>query len=134
MHTSTTLNAYLAFPHVQQVFRLERTTTVVKTGEIRHEIVVGVTSCDSNRATPADLLAAVRQHWTIENQVHWTRDVTWKEDASHVRTGSAPRMLASFRNMVLSWLDLKKKKGIASQLRILGWDRDAALAVVTEAV
>ena len=116
------------------MFRLERTTTVVKTGEIRHEIVVGVTSCDSNRATPADLLAAVRQHWTIENQVHWTRDVTWKEDASHVRTGSAPRMLASFRNMVLSWLDLKKKKGIASQLRILGWDRDAALAVVTEAV
>ncbi len=128
------MNGYVKFPYVQQVFQLERTTTDVKTGAIRHEIVVGVTSYDANRATPADLLAAVRQHWTIENQVHWTRDVTWKEDASHVRTGSAPRMLASFRNMVLSWLDLKKKKGIASQLRILGWDRDAALAVVTEAV
>ncbi len=109
---------------------------MVKTGKIRHEIVVGVTSRTAEQATPADLLAAVRQHWTIENQVHWTRDVTGKEDASRVRTGSASRVLASLRNAVLSGLDLKKKKneGTASQLSALGWDRQAAIAFVTEPI
>ena len=83
---------------------------MVKTGEIRHEIVVGVTSCDANRATPADLLAAVRQHWTIENQVHGTRDVTGKEDASHVRTGSAPPHARQFPQRGAEWVRPEEEK------------------------
>lgn len=59
---------------------------------------MGLTSRDSKQVTPAELLAAARHHWTIENQVHWARDVTGKEEVSHVRTGAAPRVLASFRN------------------------------------
>ncbi|MCL5972239.1 MAG: hypothetical protein M1499_06735 [Firmicutes bacterium] len=102
----------------------------MKTGEMRHEIIVGLTSRSREQA----LLDAVRQHWTIENKVHWTRDVTWQEDKSRVRTGAAPRILASFRNAVLSGLDLKNKKRIASQLRAFAWDREAAIAFVTDPV
>ena len=130
LRASTVLNSYENFPYIQQVFPLERTTTLVKTSEMRHETIVGLTSRSREQA----LLDAVRQHWTIENKVHWTRDVTWQEDKSRVRTGAAPRILASFCNAVLSGLDLKNKKRIASQLRAFAWDREAAMAFVTDPV
>lgn len=131
IRTSTALNNFSNFPHIQQVFSLERTTTILKTGEVRHETVVGVCSRGPADLAPQALLEAVRLHWTIENKVHWVRDVNWREDQSRVRTGAAPRILASLRNAVLSWLDLKKKTHIASQLRTLAWDRNAAIALVT---
>ena len=134
LRASTALNDYLNFPYTQQVFILERTTTIVKTGQVRQETVVGVTSRPSEKASSKDLLDAVRQHWTIENKVHWVRDVDWQEDKSRVRTGAAPHILASFRNAVLSWLDLKNKKHIARQLRQFAWDKTLVIALVTEPV
>lgn len=134
LRASTVLNSYENFPYIQQVFPLERTTTLVKTSEMRHETIVGLTSRSRKQAPPQALLDAVRQQWTIENKVHWTRDVTWQEDKSRVRTGAAPRILASFRNAVLSGLDLKNKKRIASQLRAFAWNREAAIAFVTDPV
>lgn len=113
---------------------MERTTTILKTGEVRRETVVGLCSRRPAELPPPALLDAVRLHWTIENKVHWVRDVNWREDQSRVRTGAAPHILASFRNTVLSWLDLNKTMRIASQLRAFAWDRDAAIALVTEPV
>jgi predicted transposase YbfD/YdcC len=42
--------------------------------------------------------AWVRGHWHIENKLHWVRDVTYQEDKSLVRTGNAPRVMASLRS------------------------------------
>ncbi len=134
IRTSTALNAFANFSHLQQVFALERTTTILKTGEVRQAPVVGLCSRRPAELPPEALLDATRLHWTIENQVHGVRDVTWREDQSRVRIGAAPRVLASLRNAVLSWLDLKKKTRIASQRRVFAWDRDAAIALVTEPV
>lgn len=134
IRTSTVLNNFSHFPHIQQVFSLERTTTILKTGAVRHETVVGLSSRGPAALPPHALLDAVRLHWTIENKVHWVRDVNWREDHSRVRTGAAPQILASFRNAILSWFDLKKKTRIASQLRAFAWDRDAAIALVTEPI
>jgi hypothetical protein len=92
------------------VFQVERTTTDIKTAKTCDEIMVGVIRRDPKQATPPDLLAAARHHWIIENQVHWTRDVTGKDDGCCIRPRSIPRMLVSFRKAVWSWLDLKKKK------------------------
>ncbi len=52
----TALNAYLDVPYIQQVFVLERTTTIGKTGQVRQETVVGVTRRPSDKASPKDLL------------------------------------------------------------------------------
>lgn len=71
---NTVLNAHLKFPYVQQVFRLERTTTHTNTREVRHEVVVGLTSRSPDQAPPQVLLDVGRQHWTIENKVPWPRD------------------------------------------------------------
>jgi predicted transposase YbfD/YdcC len=48
-------------------------------------------------ADPATLAAWVRGHWEIENRLHWVRGVTYQEDKSLVRTGNAPRVMASLQ-------------------------------------
>jgi predicted transposase YbfD/YdcC len=53
-----------------------------------------VTSLSAEQASPADLLAHIRGHWTVE-ATHRVRDVIYGEDASRVRTGNAPPIMAN---------------------------------------
>ena len=68
-------------------------------------------------AGPATLAAWVRGHWEIENRLHWVRDVTYQEDKSLVRTGNAPRVMASLRSLAISLLRLDGHANIASANR-----------------
>jgi predicted transposase YbfD/YdcC len=113
------------FPHVAQVFLVERQIT--KGDQTTYQAVLYVTSLTAQQAGPADLLAYVRAHWTIENQVHWVRDVTLGEDASRVRTGNAPRVMATCRNLVLSILRLAGITNIAAALRYNAGDNRRVL-------
>jgi hypothetical protein len=60
-------------------------------------VVYAVTSLTAAQARPARLAEWIRGHWGIE-ALHHLRDVTFAEDASQVRTGTAPRAMASLRN------------------------------------
>ena len=68
-------------------------------------------------ADPATLAAWVRGHWEIENCLHWVRDVTYLEDKSLVRTGNAPRVMASLRSLAISILRLDGHANIAAANR-----------------
>jgi hypothetical protein len=59
----------------------------------------------------------VRRHWGTENQLHHVRDTAWTEDASRVRTGAAPRTMASLRNLAIGALRLTGHTNIAAGLR-----------------
>ena len=63
------------------------------------------------------MLELSRGHWAIENGLHWVRDVTFDEDRSQVRTKSAPRVMATLRNLAISLLRLAKRPNIAKALR-----------------
>jgi predicted transposase YbfD/YdcC len=76
-----------------------------------------VTSLYEIRASKAKLLGLIRQHWGIENSLHWVRDATMGEDRSKVRSDSAPRALATLRNLVISILRLTGATNIAKGLR-----------------
>ncbi len=118
---SSALTAYLAeagWPQVQQVLRVERLST--EHGTCTREVRDFVTSLDTQWAA-AELLALVRGHWRIENSVHYVRDVTLGEDASTVRSGSAPRVLAALRNTVLALLHQRHVANIAAALRSYAW-------------
>ena len=104
----------LNFPYVVQVFLIERTVTVK--GKTTHQAMLYVTSLTAEQADPADLLAYVRQHWGIE-VLHWIRDVTFREDASRIRTGNTPRVMATLRNVVVSLLRIHDTTNIAAALR-----------------
>lgn len=95
---SSMLAEYQEWPYLAQVVKLERTrTTKLKaTGEVAY----GITSLPASDADAARLLAVGRGHWRIENSLHYRRDVTLQEDASQVRRGQAPQVLAALNNLV----------------------------------
>jgi hypothetical protein len=85
------------FPGAAQAFRLRRDTGGLDGVWTRKEIVYGITSLPAHLAGPAQLNHYQRRHWVVEDRLHGVRDVTFGEDASQLRTGTAPRALAAFR-------------------------------------
>jgi predicted transposase YbfD/YdcC len=73
----------------------------LKSGKVTREVSYALTSLSPERADAATLEALWRGHWTIENRVHYVRDVTFGEDGGHAAAGSTARALASMRNALL---------------------------------
>ena len=73
-------------------------------GKPYEEVVHGITSLPPEKADAGRLLELVREHWRIENGLHHVRDVTLGEDASRVRCGAAPQVLAALRNVAIHLL------------------------------
>ena len=107
--------AWVQFPGARQIAQIRRTVT--RAGKRTVEVVYVITSADHQAAPPATLAAWVKGHWAIENQLHWVRDVTYDEDRSQVRTGHAPRVMATFRNAAISLLRMTGWTCIAAGLR-----------------
>lgn len=124
---STELNEFLGgqWAGVAQVFQLTR--TVSEDGQIRREVVYGITSLSPARASAARILALVRAHWRIENRLHWRRDVTLREDHCQVRKGQAPRILALLNSFLLAMLDFLGVSNVPKQMRL--FDAQPLLAV-----
>jgi hypothetical protein len=117
IETSTALNGYIRFPYGAQVFRIRRITTDLKGEHYHEEVSYGITSLTPEQADAKRLLQLVRGHWSIENSLHWVRDVTFDEDRSQVRTGGGPQVMATLRNLVISLLRLRGFSSIAKALR-----------------
>jgi predicted transposase YbfD/YdcC len=106
----------LPFPHVNQVWLVERYVTD-STGEHLSAVAqLGVASHTPEQATPAQIAAYVQGHWAIES-LHWIRDTCYREDRSRVRTRSGPRVLASLRNLAINALRLAGRYDITEATR-----------------
>lgn len=113
------------FPGAAQAFRLRRDTGGLDGVWQRKEIVYGITSLPADLAGPVHLNYYERRHWVVENRLHWVRDCTWHEDGSQLRTGTAPRALATFRNLAISAFRLAGRANIAHARRDLHDPNDA---------
>ncbi len=122
--SSGALKDYLDWPGAQQVCQVERVAE--QKGKVRSEVRYAITSLGPEVGARR-LLGLVRGHWAIENRLHYVRDVTFGEDASQVRTGSAPQVMAAFRNAVIGLLRQAGWTNIAAALRHVSWQPDAAL-------
>ncbi len=120
---------WIDFHGAVQVAQLRRTVT--KAGKKTVEVVYLITSADPRIATPSMLAAWMQGHWGIENRLHWVRDVTFDEDRSQVRTGNAPQVMATLRNVVISLLRLAGWTSIAHALRHHAADQRRPLALLT---
>jgi predicted transposase YbfD/YdcC len=104
------------WPGLQQVFQLERCSVSTTTGERHVERVYGVTSLSARRASPARLLHLNREHWGIENGLHYRRDVTLHEDAGRTKTTAFGHLMATLNNLVIgltigrAWTNLAKAR------------------------
>jgi hypothetical protein len=92
--------------------------------------VFGVTSLAGPARHPRQIAAYVRGHWQIENKLHWVRDVSFGEDASRVRTGAGPQVMASLRNLAISAFRLAGHANIAKALRFMARDPRRPLALL----
>jgi predicted transposase YbfD/YdcC len=108
--------AGLDFPHATQALRITRRVRPLTGRNWRTMTVYAVTSLTAAQASPARLADWVRGHWGIE-ALHHLRDTTFAEDACQVRTGTAPRAMASLRNLAIGILRLHGHRNIATALR-----------------
>jgi predicted transposase YbfD/YdcC len=116
----TAVAAGLAFPHAAQAIQIVRRRRPLNGKNTRKwstETAYAITSLTAAQASPAELAAIVRGHWSIEDRLHWVRDVVYDEDRSQVRTGNGPRVMASLRNLAISILRLTGETNIAAALR-----------------
>lgn len=105
------------WPGLRQVLQVNRTVTDKRTGHTTTERAYAITSLSPGRATPGQLLVAWREHWHIENKLHWVRDVTFDEDRSTVRSGRIPQVMAALCNTAIGLLRLMGATNIAKACR-----------------
>ena len=114
---STELVGYIDFPYAAQVFCIQRDTRELTTGKCRAETVYGVTSLGPEKADPARLLSLNRRHWSIENGLHYVRDMSFDEDRCRIRKYAGAQVMAALRNLAISLLRLAGAAHIAPALR-----------------
>jgi predicted transposase YbfD/YdcC len=90
------------WPDVQQLVRRECERIVLKTGKRSCEVTYAMVSLTPAQAGAATIERLWRGHWTIENQTHYVRDVTFGEDAGHAAQGNTAHVLAALRNGLLT--------------------------------
>ena len=118
-----TLNAvtvhHVGFPHAAQVVQVTGKRRALHTNTRRWRTVTAyaITSLPFTQASPARLADLLRGQWAIENCLHWVRDVTFAEDGSQVRTGTAPQVMACLRNLVIGALSRAGPVNVAVALR-----------------
>lgn len=127
---STDLNDYLDWPDVQQVLRIERTWR--EHGLTKRCVNYAITSLTAGRAKADALLRLKRGHWAIKNNLHWTKDVTLREDASLVHAGQGPRVMSLLRDTALNPCHVAGIRQIAATLRALSRHPDHAVALVVQ--
>src|SRR3954451_5048402 len=105
------------FPHAAQIAKIVRRRRRPGRNPTVQTVYL-ITSLTHRQATPERLAGFARGQWTIENGLHWVRDVTQGEDRCRVRTGSAPQNLAAVRNTVISLFRFHGHNSIAEAHRI----------------
>lgn len=106
---SNTLNKYIDFPHVGQVFMIERHVLHKKSGSVSREIAYGVTSRTMDQANPRRILEVNRGHWAIENRCHYVIDWNFDEDRSRIRKGHGPENVSRLRRFAVGVIQFISK-------------------------
>lgn len=93
-----------------------------------------ITSLSPQEADAKRVLAWVRGHWTIENQLHRTRDVQMREDASRIRQGQAARVLAGLSNAIIGLLTRRGYNSVKHTAEVFQAQPLLALALFTRVI
>jgi hypothetical protein len=129
---SRQLKDFLDWPYLEQVFKLERKFTFIKTGEFQQQVGYGFTSLSRDEIPPHKLLSLIRSDFGIENGLHYRRDVTLHEDQTRMTKGTMGQAMACLNNLVLALLLHKMKfRYIPSARRFCSAHPEHAFACIT---
>jgi hypothetical protein len=127
---SSLLNDYLDWPHLGQVFKLERRFTYLASGKVESEVQYGLTSLLAKDASPERLLKIVRSEWGIESGLHYRRDVTYEEDQTRMTKKPMGRAMAIINNLVINLLNSQGFDNHAHARRVFEASTGKALALI----
>ena len=117
-----------AWKHISSVAKVVRTRCVGdhKTQQTRYYI------SSLTNANAKQVLTATRNHWSIENSLHWILDVVFGEDQSRIRMGNAQKNFTLLRKITLALLkqDTTTKAGIKIKRHKAGWNEDYLLKML----
>ncbi len=131
--TSQLLKGYLAWPHLEQVFKIERQVKDSK-GQVLHaETVYGLTSLRRQEADAQALLGYTRGYWGIENGLHYRRDKTFREDAMRTANPTLAQIMAAINNLAIGLLSRQKWPTLSQARRYYSAHLDQAVALILRA-
>ncbi len=110
-------SGFIDWPGLQQVFKLERKVTEMTTGVISIDEVVGITSMSPEKASAKQLLEWTRNHWGIENGLHYRRDVTLDEDGTRMSNDYLAEAMAVLNNFIIGLMSKLGFRNLASARR-----------------
>jgi predicted transposase YbfD/YdcC len=126
-----TLAGGIDFPHAAQAIQIRRRRRRIdQPKRWTTETVYAITDLLVHQAHPDHLAGWIRSHWSIENKVHWVRDVTYDEDRSQIRTGTGPQVMATLRNAAIGALRLTGVTNIAAANRLHARDATRPLQLL----
>jgi predicted transposase YbfD/YdcC len=102
LESTTALNDDGQWPGVAQVLRRTCQRQHIKSGKTTTHVRYALTSLSRSLVSLDQIELVWRRHWTIENQLHYVRDVSFGEDACQIHCGNAPQALAALRNAILT--------------------------------
>lgn len=128
--TSFRVAGQIEFPYLEQVFQIRRKSHQVKTGKQTEQVIYGITSLAVEDYSAEQLLELTRKHWTIENGLHYRRDVTFKEDRIRQTSPTGGRVLAVLNNLTIGLLRKSGWENIAKARRYFDAFIDEALRLI----
>jgi predicted transposase YbfD/YdcC len=129
IRASSQLKGYCDWPSLEQVFEIRRRWQ--SKGQWHEDVRYGVTSIPATFAIPERLLKLKRGHWTIENRLHYVKDVTMGEDRSTIHADNGPKIMAALRNTAVSLLRRAGFSTIAARMRYNSGHPEATLQVLS---
>lgn len=117
-------------------------TAIARVESLREEVLTGKSTTEYRyyivsvpAPTAEKMNSTIRNHWGIENGLHWVLDVTFGEDATRVRMGNAAENLSTIRKTALNLLkrlpETKKKLSIPRKRKRCAWDHDYLIGVLS---
>jgi predicted transposase YbfD/YdcC len=102
--------------------RIRRQRTVQgETSDEYHDYITSLPADD-----PKKLLTLIRGHWSVENKLHWSLDITFADDDRRHRRGYAAENASRLNRLALNLLKAEKTQKISlrAKRKLCGWDHD----------
>ncbi len=124
----------IEFPYLEQVFRIVRKSEQVKTGKQSEQTIYGITSLSVAEYGAKELLELTRKHWSIENGLHYRRDVTFKEDKVRKKSMNGGQIMASLNNLAIGVLRKVGWENLAKARRFYNAQVAKGLELITNPI
>lgn len=106
---------FAEYSGLSQLIKVERNRNEIRTNKVSNEIHYYITNSEKGITY---LAQAIRNHWSVENNLHWVLDVEFKEDASRKRTGNQVTNFSLIRKITINLINQNRGRKSIKAMRM----------------